>query len=188
MWDETSSALQDELESGERIVWNGRPKQGIIFRPYDKFVGIFALFGLGGSIAWIYGALSTNAPPFVLIIVALGIAQFLFAGIGAFVKDLQTRKNAFYALTNKRVIVVSASALRQVRSLNLQAVTDISFSRNNDDVGTILFGPAPSNAPWIVHTCLHTFHQNMPLNFDTIENVSTVYELVRKTRRVLLTQ
>ncbi len=183
MWDKSSFAFQNELEGGEHIIWSGCPKQGIIFRSYDKFVGILILLGLGVSIALIYGVSNSDAPQFMLIFVALGIVQLLFAGIGPFFRDFQIRKNISYALTNKRVVVLSNSPHRQIRSLKVQAITDMSLIQNSDGTGTILLGPAPSNTPWIVHTSLHTINQNMPHNFDIIEDVSMVYELIRKAQQ-----
>ncbi|MCB8923108.1 MAG: hypothetical protein H6662_16090 [Ardenticatenaceae bacterium] len=187
MWNEPSFAFQDELESGERIVWSGRPQQGIIFRSFDKFVIVFILFGLGTSIAWIYGILSNDIPKFLLIFMVLGIAQMLFMGVGSFLKDLQIRKNLSYALTNKRIIITSNSNAPKIRSLNLQSVSDMSLTQHHNKTGTILFGSAPANTYWIVSTSLHVFNQNMPPSFDMIDDAKMVFDLIRKTQQALST-
>ena len=72
---EAQQQLTRELASGERLLWAGKPRQGIFTRRSDAFVIPFSLLWCGFAIWWEANALSSNSPllfrlwgiPFVLV-------------------------------------------------------------------------------------------------------------------------
>jgi hypothetical protein len=60
-------SIESELEPKERLLWSGRPKQGIVLRGSDVFMIPFSLLWCGFAIFWEYTVWSQAAPPFFLI-------------------------------------------------------------------------------------------------------------------------
>jgi len=141
MWTDTMLIFQDELGPDEHLLWSGRPKTGLILRSSDIFLIPFSLLWGGFAIFWEISVIATGAPfffwlwgiPFVLI--------GLYITIGRFFIDAQQRQKTHYALTNKRIIIISGLFNRTVKSLSLRTLSDISLSEKRNGTGTITFGP-----------------------------------------------
>ena len=54
---DATTELSDELESGEKLLWSGRPRQAIVFRSSDIFLIPFSLLWGGFAIFWEAAAL-----------------------------------------------------------------------------------------------------------------------------------
>lgn len=67
--------LSKELASGERLLWSGRPQQGVVVRRADLFLIPFSLLWCGFAVFWEATVLTSKAPllfrlwgiPFVLV-------------------------------------------------------------------------------------------------------------------------
>src|SRR5438046_585524 len=57
------TAIQGQLASGERLLWSGRPVEGIVFRPSDAFMIPFSLMWGGFALFWEYSVISTDKAP-----------------------------------------------------------------------------------------------------------------------------
>ena len=138
--------IQPELDSGEKLLWAGKPKQGTIFRGSDVFMIPFSLFWGGFAIFWETmvlliptkeaGAIGIVFPLFGIPFVLVG----LYTIFGRFIYDSKKRKKTYYALTDQRAIIVSGLFSRSVKSLNLGSLSDVSLSEKSDKSGTITFG------------------------------------------------
>jgi hypothetical protein len=64
----------------------------------------------------------------------------LFFVFGRFVTDMRRRENSSYGVTNRRVLILSGLFSKELRSLNLRAIPEISLSVHSDGSGTISFG------------------------------------------------
>jgi hypothetical protein len=90
-----------ELSGGERLLWSGRPRQGILFRSSDITQIPFALFWTGFALYWE----SLMAPSGQLFMILWGV-PFIVVGlhilIGRFVWDRWVRSKTYYGLTDHR--------------------------------------------------------------------------------------
>ena len=170
--------VASQLSAGEKLLWSGRPRQGIMLRPSDAFVIPFSLLWCGFAIFWEAGVINSKAPimfqlwgiPFVLV----GL-YFVF---GRFIVDARQRARTFYGLTSQRVIIISGIFTRQVKSLNLRTLTDVSLAERSNGLGTISFG---AQAPWWVGSGLTWPGMNTQLSpaFEGIDHPRDVYERLR---------
>ena len=142
-------AIQEQLGPGERLLWSGRPAQGLVFRQADAMMIPFSLMWSGFAFFWEYSVISAGKAP--LFFMASGI-PFVAIGIymigGRFFVDSKQRANTAYGVTNQRVIIVSGILNKQIKSLSLRTISDVSLSEKASGLGSILFGP--SNSPlWL---------------------------------------
>jgi hypothetical protein len=185
MSDNISILFREEIDTDERILWSGLPKQGLILRPSDAFVIPFSLLWGGFTILWETMAVTSGAPisfmlwgiPFVLV--------GLYLIVGRFFVDAKQREKTYYALTNERVIILSGLFRRDIRSLNLKNLSDINLSVKNDASGTIMFGPSHPMAWWYSGLAWPGMGRNTTPAFEMINNAKRVYDLLRKAQREL---
>lgn len=107
--------LTERLLAGERLVWSGRPAQGLLLTSRDALLIPFSLMWGGFAVFWETTVLTQpQAPglfglwgvPFVLI------ALYLVAG--RFLLDAWIRAGMLYAVTNKRILISRSGAVRQI--------------------------------------------------------------------------
>jgi len=142
--------LTPELEPGERLLWSGRPKQGLVLRPSDAFLVPFIciwagipLFGLvklleGGSGA--NRPHGTTPPPLLAILPFAFVLAGLYFAIGRFWVDARMRRATCYGLTDRRIIIRTGMGARVVKSVLLRSLGDITLSERHDGSGTITLG------------------------------------------------
>jgi hypothetical protein len=185
MLNEYSSTFQDELAPGERLLWSGRPKQGIVFRPIDIIFIPFSLFWGCFTIFWEVTVISQGTPfifkiwgiPFILV--------GLYMVIGRFFVDAKLRQRIYYALTSERILLISGLFSKNIKSLKLKTLDEININTKADGSGTITFGRnnpfswSYSSMPW------PGSEKFLAPSFDSIVNARQVYELIRRAQREL---
>jgi hypothetical protein len=134
-----STPITPHLLPGEQLMWTGRPG-GRLFDATDVFMIPFSLMWGGFALFWETSVIATGAPlPMVLFgipFVLLG----LYLIIGRFVQRAIANNRTWYALTDRRALLVYGSAGQQVRSVSLESVTDVSVNRRANGRGTVSFG------------------------------------------------
>jgi len=159
----------------EKLLWTGNPMTGIAFRKTDIFFIPFSLFWSGFAFFWfitaakIGGLFALFGVPFVIV----GI--YLLAG--RFYLDARKRKNTLYGITDKRVIIKSGVFNREVQSLNIKAIPQLTLSLKSDSSGTISF--SPSNYPFMNSNQYSPFMKQPPC-LEFIDNAQEVYDLIVK--------
>jgi hypothetical protein len=133
------------LEPGEKLLWEGRPRQGLMLRPRDTFMIPFSILWCGFAIFWESSVLSQSAPGFFALWGIPFVAAGLYFVFGRFLYDAFVRSGTFYALTDRRVLISAGGFRREVRSLILEGLTDLRLSENGDGRGTIKFGADPES-------------------------------------------
>lgn len=137
--------FQPYLFSGERILWSGRPKQGVALSGRDSFLVPFSLMWGGFAIFWnvsvwmlpFGGANSDGEPDWFFKLWGL---PFLLVGLyliaGRFFHDAHIRKKLFYAVTDQRVLTLRGS---KIVSLDIHRLPRLELSEHRDGTGTLAF-------------------------------------------------
>jgi len=180
MSDDFSSSIARELKSGERPLWQGRPRGGIRLRGIDLFLIPFSLVWcsvvfVGAGVTLLGPKKDSAGSPVLILFVVIG----LYLLFGRFLVDAMRRKNTAYALTSRRAIIVVDFFGRKVQSINLQPIPEVSVTEKSDGSGTITFGAAQSlnwgrSNPWTGGSSQSAF--------EMIEDVRRVSDLVNKAR------
>lgn len=164
-------------------MWSGRPRAGLVLRPVDAFMIPFSLLWGGFAIFWEYSVLTSGAPFFFRL---WGI-PFVLAGLhmifGRFLVDMRQRERTIYGVTTERIVIVSGLFTRQVKSLNLRTLSDVSLSERPDGSGTITFGPGQPFGWWLQGM---GWWPGMPAAtpaFELVPRAKEIYETIRGAQR-----
>lgn len=178
----TQDAIRPELVPGERVLWSGRPRQGLVIRGSDAFAIPFSLFWAGFVTYWMYSVLSINAPFPLVLFGSLFVLMGIYVTVGRFFVDVQRRRKVAYALTSERVLIVSGIWTRNVKSINLKGLNDLTLSAQSDGWGTIALGPLPPFS-WMMegNVSWPGMEQRLGPRFELIPNARQVFELIRRT-------
>ncbi|MCA9979713.1 MAG: PH domain-containing protein [Anaerolineales bacterium] len=188
MLNENTAMIRAELDSGEEIVWQGQPRQGLLLRSSDIFLIPFSLMWGGFAIFWTMTAASAGAPFFFVLWGTPFVLVGLYLIIGRFFVDAWQRRRTYYALTNRRALIISGIFNQNVRTLPYNTMSEINITRHSNDRGTITFGPPPpfwqsSGGGW------PTGNSRYPVSpaFEMIDRVNDVYEQLKRVQRTRAT-
>jgi hypothetical protein len=183
MLDEAMLHFQDELTPGERIIWSGKPQQGLLLRSSDIFFIPFSLLWGGGAFFWGYTVITDYGPSllslFGIPVMLLGI----YVIVGRFFVDAALRGKTYYALTNERAIIVSGFLNRNVQSINLKTLTEVNNSTRRNGKGTITFGPSHLMSWFYGGGGLPFGARYQTPAFEMIEDVQSVYLQIKTSMR-----
>ncbi len=179
---EAQQRLQSELSSGERLLWAGRPRQGLRLRAADALMIPFSLLWGGFAVFWEASVLRRGAP----VLFALWGVPFVLMGIyitiGRFFVDSYNRARTFYGLTNQRALIRTSGG---VKSLSLKSQSEVSLKESSDGSGTISFGSGDSRYGFFAGSGWPGAGRYLPPQFEMIEGARQVYGQVRDTQRSL---
>lgn len=173
--------LRPSLSPGEQLIWAGKPKTGIRFKGSDAILIPFSIVWLGFALFWEFGVASINAPFFFKIFGIPFILVGIYFVVGRFFVDSMRRQNTTYGITSTRVIIKSGLFNSQMKSLQLQTLSDITVTQHVDNSGTIQLGPSGYG-----HTGMHG--SNHVVNYpapalEFIENPNHVYSIIIALQR-----
>ncbi len=179
---ESSDArLAREIAPGERLLWSGRPRQGLLFRPADLFLVPFSLLWCGFAVFWEIAAFSAKAPPFFRFFGIPFVLAGLYFVFGRFLADALQRGRTRYAVTSSRLLVVSGLMTRTVESVPLRNLPQLALTTRADGSGDIRFGPpSPFGMPNIPGwPGMKAFS---PLAFEGIPGARQVHDLIQRAQ------
>jgi hypothetical protein len=179
---QTESRIAREISAGEKLLWAGRPRQGLMLRPADALLIPFSLLWGGFAIFWESTVVMTNAPFFFKLWGIPFVLVGLYLIVGRFFADARQRERTIYAVTTERVIIISGLLRETVKSLNLKALSDISLSEKSDGTGTVSLGPSSSYA-WFSSAGWPGDRRNVPPALEGIANARSVYEAIRQAQK-----
>ncbi len=181
----TSPALQFPLDRGERQLWSGWPRQGIVVRSSDALVIPFSCLWAGFAVFWELSVWRTKAPfPFLLFGVPFLLVG-LYITIGRFFFDAKRRAHTAYAVTSDRVIISSGVFSSETKSLALATMTDVTLSESRDGSGTITFGPTALGAGLYSTMYAGISWPGVPriTSFEMIPEARRVYDIIRQAQQ-----
>lgn len=175
-----TNELQQHLDHGERLIWTGQPRKGIIFRPSDMFLIPFSMTWCGFSIFWVIMAAKGSiffamfGIPFVLIGLVLVFGRFII--------DAKQRQYTYYGITNNRIIIKSGVYKKSIKSLDIKSLSDIEYIEKGDGSGTINLGPKNPMMMWGNGMNWWPGVLEIP-SFDLIEDVRKVYSKIIEIKK-----
>src|SRR5512140_3401643 len=108
------------LEPGERVLWSGRPRTGLVLRPSDALQVPISLLILYVFATQLRHA-SFRGPVDVLIACVIFVAVMYFAA-GRFFFDAYRRGKSAYALTSERMLIRESALSDFVKSFPLNTI------------------------------------------------------------------
>ena len=177
-----ASDFQGRLMSGERLLWSGRPEQGLTFSASDGVLIPFSLVWGGFSIFWLVQVVTMKAPAAFVVFGVPFVVIGLFLIFGRFFVDAWLRARTFYAVTDRRVLILRSGPYGDFRALQLDRLPEAGLRERADGGGTIIFGQLVSamsggrGGGWAVWVNA----LNPTPQFIGIENVRSVYDLIQK--------
>lgn len=177
--EQAEQVISKELESDERLLWSGIPKQGLVLRSSDALLIPFSLLWGGFAVVWETGVLNSQAPGFFALWGIPFVLFGLYLIVGRFFVDARQRAATAYGVTNKRVLIVSGLFTRSVKSLALRTLTDMTLSERSDGSGTISFGSSPAWGQWFANTSWPGAATQQVPAFDLIADAKAVYSQLR---------
>jgi hypothetical protein len=194
IYSDVLAQIQPELLAGESLLWSGQPLRKIIFHQRDLFAIPFSLLWGGFAIFWEWGVTghfgnSGNSHPAPAFFALWGIpfvvmGQYLIWG--RFIYTAWKKSRTYYAVTNKRVIVVSIGFNRKLIDGYLRNLDSASLSTRADGIGTIEFQPtAFASSNWAFGGNNRRNQIDIELSslaFFDIRDARTVYQLIQTQR------
>jgi hypothetical protein len=172
---DTAAMIRPRLDPGEQIIWSDRPQQGLRLRKQDVFLIPFSLFWCGFAIFWEVGAMQPGAPDFFPIFGIPFVIMGLYLVAGRFVHDAWRRRHVAYALTDRRLLILSGA---KERSVALASLDDIRLEEHGGTRGTIATGPEQSF--WANGNIGSWTGAPSSPTLEGIENARQVYTLIRQ--------
>jgi hypothetical protein len=138
--------VQTEMISGERIYWAGTPNPSVIFHSDDWAMVPFSLLWGGFAIFWEAGVLGywgngprSGSPSLFMVIWGIPfvvMGQYMIWG--RFLHDAWLKTRTYYAVTNRRVLVLQEAWKRKLNWMYLEAIPTIECEGTMR--GTLWFG------------------------------------------------
>ena len=171
--------LDGYLEPGERLLWTGKPIQGLIFRIADIFLIPFSLLWAGGAF---FGAITTlrEGVYFFSLFLIPFVCMGIYITIGRFIHDIQSRKHTIYGITEERVLIRSGIFKTKIKSLSIRNLPSISVTHEKDGRGSIFLGPAEYK-PFAFQGQWPGMHEGPKL--ERIDDVKSVYSRLIEIQR-----
>ena len=176
----TIESISFDLGDGERLLWSGTPRQGILWRNSDIAMVPFSLLWGGFAIFWETMVLK-KAPLFFALFGLPFVGVGLQMMVGRFFYDAWRRRHTFYGLTNQRAIIATRTPARTLRSYSVASLTNVVLQESAKDAGSILLGPSASRSPWPRQTVL--FSTNIDNSFEMITDARRVFDLLREAQK-----
>jgi hypothetical protein len=184
-WQSAEDELRGELESGERLLWAGQPRQGIRLQIFDLFAIPFSLLWGGFAIAWEVMAFVMEAPWFFKLWGIPFVLVGLYMLVGRFYVDARRRAAAFQGITTTSLLFISGRVRRVVQRIPLRNLGPLSLQERGDGSGVIGFSVVTMGNPAMggVFTQIQQFAPqglgDMHVSLEVQEDVRGVYRRLR---------
>ena len=137
---QNNDAFKGRLLPREKVLWSGRPGQGIILTRSDALLIPFSLMWGGFAVFWEASVLSTHAPLFFALWGVPFVLAGLFITVGRFLLDAWLRGRILYALTDRRILFLRSRPWPAFKAVRLDTLPEATLNEGSDGRGTIRFG------------------------------------------------
>jgi hypothetical protein len=180
------------LLDGERILWSGKPGQGLQLTEQDIFLIPFSLLWCGFAIFWTLTASQQKGAPAFFI---LWGGMFIYIGLyfvgGRFLVDDWIRRGLCYAVTDRRILIARPAPFSKIArpapfskftALSLERLPAVDLIERANGQGTIRFGQhAPAWAWGNRGMSSLTPALDPTPQFLGIDDARRVFELIQRT-------
>ncbi|HEX2906879.1 MAG TPA: hypothetical protein VHO69_08470 [Phototrophicaceae bacterium] len=176
-----------ELVQGEDLLWLGQPDASKLFAAYDLFYIPFSLMWGGFALFWNLGVWSSESPFFFRLWGLPFLAVGFYIIIGRFFYKWWRKRHTHYAVTNKRLFILTTGLRYNLQSFSLNDLPELTKSVGRDGFGTITFTKAPGwsfgrrNQMNMSNSGMEFFGYALPGFYD-IPNANDVYALINDLR------
>jgi hypothetical protein len=179
---EHHGALRPYLLPGERLLWTGRPKRGLLLRAADLYLIPFSLVVLGLGLLWVRQLSRFGRPDAMFLLFGgLFLAGAAYGAAGRFLVDALVRARLLYAVTDRRVLILRTGQWPRCRSLDLRHLPMLELSAGTGGRGTISFDVPSAPGFW---TRSHQPEWTPALarvpRFLAIDNAAQTYDLIAR--------
>ncbi|NII83328.1 PH domain-containing protein [Pedobacter sp. SG908] len=105
----------------------------------------------------------------------------LYITLGRFFVDAKKRANTVYGITSDRIIISSGIFSREIKSINIKTLSDITINQKSDNSGTITLGPADFRN--VMMQGIEWPGLKQPTRLEFIEDVKNVYDQIINLQR-----
>lgn len=178
--------MKRHLDPGERIIWAGVPKQGLMLTSKDVFLIPFSLMWGGFAIFWETLVLAGGGFGYFMAIFGIPFVLIgLYLIFGRFFYDAAVRKNTTYVLTNNRIIIKSGILNKNIKSLDLRSLTNVTVDENANGRGTILLASEAAYTGMFRGTGWPGVNSKMSPAFFNIPEARNVYKKILEAQQAL---
>ena len=175
----TIEQFRPELQPGEQLLWTGRPgRPSSRFQTTRPFGGLFLFVAFFAVVAITQarhsGQSLANLLPFALI---AGLMLWNFSRPMRAARN--TVRNVSYAVTDKRVLLLTSGEERSLHAAQLSDIPAIEKRERADGSGSIVFTGIPAALPSFTTGSGGTI---LFLTFEDIPNVDDVYRIIEDHR------
>jgi hypothetical protein len=131
------------LPVGEKLLWAGRPAQGLRFCRSDLYLIPFGLLWCGSGVVFMWGAFKAGPAQgswFNLLFGLCPLVIGLFIVIGRYFYDAWVRARTIYGLTDRRLVIVSNNPSPTLDVPHLRDITNVSLRKGRGGEDTIRLG------------------------------------------------
>ena len=132
--------LRSHLDSGEKLLWTGRPAQGIVLTRQDWYLIPFGAVWLGAAVHWPVSTAKKTPEPLALFLDLLPIGIGICIVSGRLFADLWYRSRLIYGVTDRRAIILSGMRRRSVQSIYFSSLITLKLEERQYRSGTIYLG------------------------------------------------
>ncbi|HYF03168.1 MAG TPA: PH domain-containing protein [Patescibacteria group bacterium] len=176
--------MKEHLLKDEQILWEGKPKSGIVFRAGDIILIPLSLFFWVFPVLVFIPALLSEDTSFAMVTVFLPfIIAAIYVTFGRFFFDAYVRRNTHYAITENRILIHQKLFKTKLEAIPLKNLQKIILSRSSKGRGTITLGQSD---------LLDTFFEGMywpnlkhAPKLELIEDAKNVYNIIHKVTKNL---
>ncbi len=140
----TDEFFSMRLLNGERLLWTGRPKQGVLFTGTDVFLIPFSLIWSGMVVSFLFLPGPGGPDGMTTVVLTAFVCLGFYMLVGRFIVDAWVRREVRYAVTDRRVLIARPEPFSKFTALKIEQLPEVDLNERANGQGTIRFG-APAS-------------------------------------------